>query len=68
MLSKVVTKEEALSKFCDGQTIMFSDWHGEFAADDLIDGVLEKGVKDIKAIAVSAGMPDLGVGKLIEAK
>ena len=68
MLSKIVTKEEALSKICDGQTIMFSDWHGEFAADDLIDGILEKGVKDIKAIAVSAGMPDLGVGKLIEAK
>lgn len=68
MLSKIVTKEEALSKICDGQIIMFSDWHGEFAADDLIEGMLEKGVKDIKAISVSAGMPDLGVGKLIAAK
>ena len=37
MLSKIVTKEEALSKFHDGQTIMFSDWHGEFAADDIIE-------------------------------
>lgn len=68
LLSKVVTKEEALAKIHDGQTIMFGDWHGEFAADDLIDGMLEKGVKDIDAIAVSAGMPDLGVGKLINAK
>lgn len=68
MLSKVVTKEEAVAKFHDGQTIMFGDWHGEFAADDIIDGILEKGVKDIHAIAVSAGMPDLGVGKLINAK
>lgn len=68
MLSKVVTKEAAVAKFHDGQTIMFGDWHGEFAADDIIDGILEKGVKDIHAIAVSAGMPDLGVGKLINAK
>lgn len=68
MLSKVVTKEEALEKFHDNQTIMFGDWHGEFAADDLIDGILEKGVTGIDAIAVSAGMPDLGVGKLINAK
>ena len=68
MLSKVVTKEEALAKIHDGQTIMFGDWHGEFAADEIIDGMLEKGVKDIDAIAVSAGMPDQGVGKLIVAK
>ena len=55
--SKVVTMEEALSKFKDGQTIMFGDWHG----------MLEKGVKDIHAIAVSGGMPDQGVGRLIHA-
>lgn len=68
MLSKVVTKEEALAKIHDGRTIMFGDWHGEFAADEIINGMLEKGVKDIAAIAVSAGMPDQGVGKLIVAK
>lgn len=68
MLSKIFSKEEILEKFHDGQTIMFGDWHGEFAADDIIEGMLEKGVKDIHAIAVSAGMPDLGVGKLINAK
>ncbi len=68
MLSKVFSMEEILEKFQDGQTIMFGDWHGEFAADDIIEGMLEKGVKDIHAIAVSAGMPDLGVGKLINSK
>lgn len=66
MKSKVVIKEEALAKIQDGQTIMFGDWHGEFAADEIIDGMLEKGVKDISAIAVSAGMPDQGLGKLIK--
>ena len=51
MKSKVVTREEALSRIHDGQTIMFGDWHGEFAADEIIDGMLEKGIKDIDAIA-----------------
>ena len=46
---------------------MFGDWHGQFAADEIIDCMLEKGVKDIKAIAVSAGYPGQGVGKLIVA-
>ena len=58
MKSNVVTREEALSRIHDGQTIMFGDWHGEFAADEIIDGMLEKGIKDIDAIAVSAGMAD----------
>ncbi len=68
MLSKIFSMEEVLEKFHNGQTIMFGDWHGEFAADDIIEGLLEKGITDINAIAVSAGMPDLGVGKLIKEK
>lgn len=68
MLSKVVTMDEILDKFHDDQTIMFGDWHGEFAADDIIDRLVQKDIKGINAIAVSAGMPDQGVGKLIKAK
>ena len=52
MRSKVVTKEEALKVFKDGQTIMFGDWHGELSAEEIITGMLEIGVKDIDAIAV----------------
>ena len=60
-----MTLEAALEKFQDGQTIMFGDWHGELSAEEIITGLLEKGVKDIEAIAVSGGMPDQGVGRLI---
>ena len=67
MLSKVFSLQDILEHIHDGQTIMFGDWHGQFAADEIIDGMLEKGVKDIKAIAVSAGYPGQGVGKLIVA-
>lgn len=63
--SKVVTKAEALEKIHSHQTIMFGDWHGQFAPDELIDGMIEKGITGIEAIAASAGMPDQGVGKLI---
>lgn len=68
MISKVVSKEEAIAKIRDGQTIMFGDWHGEHSAEELITGMLEKGVKDISAIAVSGGMPDQGLGRLIHEK
>jgi acetate CoA/acetoacetate CoA-transferase alpha subunit len=68
LISKVVSKEEAIAKFHDGQTIMFGDWHGEHSAEELITGMLEKGVKDISAIAVSGGMPDQGLGRLIHEK
>ena len=57
--------EAALEKFRDGQTIMFGDWHGELSAEEIITGLLDKGVKDIRAIAVSGGMPDQGLGRLI---
>lgn len=65
MRSKVVNLQEVLTKFQDGQTIMFGDWHGELSAEEIITGLLEKGVKDIDAIAVSGGMPDQGLGRLI---
>ncbi len=65
MKSKVVTLEEAVAKIQDGQLIMFGDWHGELSAEEIITGILEKGVKDIDAIAVSGGMPDQGLGRLI---
>ena len=65
MKNKVVTLEQAVSAVHDGQTILFGDWHGEISAEEVITGVLEKGVKDITAVAVSCGMPDQGVGRLI---
>ena len=51
MLSKVFSLQDILEHIHDGQTIMFGDWHGQFAADEIIDGMLEKGVKDIPARA-----------------
>lgn len=68
MRSKVVELEQAVAAVKDGQTILFGDWHGEISAEEVITGVIEKGVKDITAVAVSGGMPDQGVGRMIVAK
>ena len=65
---KTATLEAVLDRLHDGQTILFGDWHGELAADEIIDGMVKKGIGNIRAIAVSAGRPDQGLGKLIAAK
>lgn len=68
MRSKVTTLENVLEKFHDGQTILFGDWHGQFAAEEIITGIIEKGCKDLTAVACTAGMPDQGLGRLIQEK
>lgn len=68
MISKLVTKEEALSKIHSGQTVMIGDVLGLAAPDEIIDGMIEKGVKDLTMIAITTGKPDEGCGKLIRAK
>ncbi|MCF0137976.1 MAG: CoA transferase subunit A [Oscillospiraceae bacterium] len=65
MKNKVVTLEQAVAPFQDGQTVLFADWHGEISAEEIITGIIEKNVKNITAVGVSGGMPDQGCGRLI---
>lgn len=65
MKNKVFSLDEILGKFHDGQTIMFGDWHGELSAEEIITGLVEKNVKDITAVGVSSGQPDMGMGRLV---
>lgn len=65
MKNKVFSLDEILGKFYDGQTIMFGDWHGELSAEEIITGLVEKNVKDITAVGVSSGQPDMGMGRLV---
>ena len=58
MKDKVATLEQCLEHIHDGQTIMFGDLHGEMSAEEIITGMLDKGVKDIDAIAVAGGLRD----------
>lgn len=65
MKTKVFTLEEVIQQIHDGQSILFSDLHGGMAADEIIEAMVQKNVKDLTAIAVASGRADEGVGKLI---
>lgn len=68
MKSKVATLEEIIPLFKSGQTILFGDWHGELSAEEIISALLETDINDIHAVAVSGGMIDQGLGRLIHKK
>ena len=65
MKQKIATLDQVLDQIHDGMTIMFGDLHGEISPEEIITGMIEKGVKDITAVSVAAGQPDMGVGRLI---
>ncbi len=68
LISKVVKKADALAKIESGQTIMIGDFLGFTAPDELIEGMVEKGVKDLTLIAITTGKPDEGCGRLVKNK
>ena len=68
MNSKVVTREEIISCFKDGQIIAIGGQAGPRTMPDrLIDCILESGAKHLTVYSIDATDPGLGVGKLIRA-
>jgi acetate CoA/acetoacetate CoA-transferase alpha subunit len=51
--------------FHDGMTLMFGGFGGVGSPPDLIDGILEKGVRDLTLIGNDTGFPHIGIGKLV---
>ena len=67
-MNKVVNREAALDHVASGQTLMVGDFLGTGTPEYLIDGILERDIKDLTMIACTTGMPDKGCGKLIVGK
>jgi len=65
MKNKVVSMNEALEHVKDGMTIIIGGFLGTGNPHKLIDGLLEKGVKDLTIIANDTAFPEIGIGKLI---
>lgn len=65
---KVVTLAEALEPICDGITLMFGGFGGVGNPPTLIEGILQKEVKDLHLIGNDAGFPWIGIGKLVSAE
>lgn len=64
-MSKVATRQEALEKFANGQTIMIGGFLAVGTPESLVDGLIEKKVNDLTVIANDTGFVDKGVGKLV---
>ena len=64
-MSKVKTKEEAFAKFKDGQVIMFGGFLAVGTPESLVDGLVNKGVKNLTIIGNDTSYIDRGIGRLI---
>ncbi|MFM1651471.1 3-oxoacid CoA-transferase subunit A [Brevibacillus sp. B_LB10_24] len=62
---KVVPIEEALRHFHDGMVLMAGGFGGVGNPPSLIQGILDKNVKDITLISNDTAFPQIGVGKLV---
>lgn len=64
-MNKLITLEEALSKINDGMTVMVGGFLATGTPCKIVDGLIDKGVKDLTIICNDTSFVDRGVGKLI---
>ncbi|CRK83803.1 CoA transferase subunit A [Neobacillus massiliamazoniensis] len=62
---KITTLERVLEFFHDEMTLMFGGFGGVGSPPTVIDGILEKGVRNITLIGNDTGFPHIGIGKII---
>lgn len=67
-MNKISTIKDAVAKIEDGMTIMVGGFLGTGSPDELIDALIEKGVKDLTLIANDTSFPDKNYGKLVVEK
>jgi 3-oxoadipate CoA-transferase alpha subunit len=68
MINKVARSvAEALHGIRDGATVLVGGFAGAGEPRHLLDGLLEQGAKDLTIVAITAGMPDDGIGRLAAA-
>lgn len=64
-LGKITTLEKVMELFHDGMTLMFGGFGGVGTPPGLIDGILEKGIRNLTLIGNDTGFPHIGIGKLV---
>jgi len=62
---KIISINNAMEFFYDGMTILFGGFGGIGSPPTLIDGILEKGIKDLTLIGNDTGFPHIGIGKIV---
>lgn len=64
-MNKVITIDRALEFIKDDMTIMIGGFMANGTPEQIIDGIVKKGVKNLTIIANDTAFPDRGIGKLI---
>ena len=64
-MNKQITLQQAVEKVQDGMTIMFGGFLGNGSATQIIDAIVEKGVKDLTIIANDTAYDEVAHGKLV---
>ncbi|SEO95890.1 CoA transferase subunit A [Paenibacillus sp. OV219] len=64
-MNKQRSLEEALSWITDGCTLMYGGFGGIGTPPTLIEGILDKGVRDLTLIGNDTGFPWIGIGRLV---
>ncbi|MHC1761899.1 MAG: CoA transferase subunit A [Negativicutes bacterium] len=64
----VVSKEQALEKIKDNMTLMIGGFLAVGTPENLVDGIVEKRIRNLIIIANDTGFPDRGIGKLVVSK
>ncbi|MBP3671863.1 MAG: CoA transferase subunit A [Bacteroidaceae bacterium] len=64
-MKKHVTLEEAVAQINDGMTLMIGGFLAVGAPTQIVDALVEKGVKDLTIICNDTAFPDQSIGKLI---
>lgn len=64
-MTKVASLEKVLSYITDECVLMYGGFGGVGNPPTLINGILEKGVKDLILIGNDAGFPEIGIGKIV---
>ncbi|MCL2569261.1 MAG: CoA transferase subunit A [Oscillospiraceae bacterium] len=64
-MAKVISIQEAISFIKDGDTIMVGGFMANGTPEQLVDALVEAGIKDLTLVCNDTGLPDKGVGKLV---
>ena len=63
--NKVVTLEQAMEKCFDGMTVLLPGFVNCGVSETLIDGLMQKGVKDLHVISNNTSIKGQGIGRLV---
>lgn len=64
-MSKATTLQKVLQEIQDGMTLMVGGFLAVGTPEVFIDGILNKGIKELTIIANDTAFPDKGIGKLV---